>query len=206
MDIRGAGNLLGGEQSGFIAEIGLEMYQKILNEAIRELKHDEFKDLFTEQKDEPVTETQLETDLELLIPDRYVASVNERLVLYTKINDIENEEGLQSFSEELVDRFGPIPRQTKELLDTVRMKWIARHLCIEKLTLKRGRFKAVFSPRAGEKFFQSDVFGRVIAYIQEHPQRSKINQKEEGLEWMVNDMGRINNVLTLFKQIKEGEK
>jgi transcription-repair coupling factor (superfamily II helicase) len=197
MDIRGAGNILGGEQSGFIAEIGLEMYQKILQEAMQELREDEFKDLFT---GEPVfkEETQIETDLELHIPDRYVTSVNERLNMYNKINDLQDEASLRTFEEELEDRFGPVPKPTKELLNIVRLKWILQDLKISKASLKRGRLKCWFSRRADEKFFQGDLFGYIIEYVQKYPRRSTLQQDADGLIFTVNDVLTAKNALELF--------
>jgi len=200
MDIRGAGNILGGEQSGFIAEIGLEMYQKILQEAMQELKDDEFKDLFT---GEPVfkQETQIETDMELHIPDRYVTNMNERLNLYNKINDLTNETMLKVFELELEDRFGPIPPATRELMDIVRLKWVLQDLHIEKASLKRGRLKCYFSRRADEKFFQGDKFGHIIDYVQKYHQRSKLQQEADGLIFTVNDVLSAKSAMAVFTGI-----
>lgn len=198
MDIRGAGNILGGEQSGFIAEIGLEMYQKILQEAMQELKDDEFKDLFS---GEPIfkTETQIETDLEMYIPDRYVTSVNERLNLYNKINDLKNEAGLLAFENELEDRFGPVPKPTKELLNIVRLKWKLQELHIEKASIKRGRMKCYFSRRADEKFFQGDAFGNIVDYVQKFHQRARLQQEIDGLIFTVGDVLSAKAALAVFE-------
>src|SRR5690606_25416934 len=139
LDIRGAGNLLGGEQSGFIAEIGFEMYQKILDEAIRELKSTDFKDVFKEEyerKKDFVSDCTIDTDLEILIPDSYVENITERLSLYTQLDDIDNEEELSQFASDLTDRFGPIPSQVGELFTTIRCRRIAKELGFEKLILK----------------------------------------------------------------------
>jgi transcription-repair coupling factor (superfamily II helicase) len=200
MDIRGAGNILGGEQSGFIAEIGLEMYQKILQEAMQELRDDEFQGLFT---GEPVfkQETLIETDLELHIPDRYVTSVNERLNLYNKINDLKNETALAAFESEMEDRFGPVPQPTKELLNIVRLKWILEDLYIEKASLKRGRLKCYFQKRADEKFYQSDKFGKVIEYVQKHHQRAKLQQDNDGLSLSVGDVNTARSAIQVFLEM-----
>src|SRR5206468_11566149 len=134
LDIRGAGNMLGGEQSGFMAEIGFEMYQKILDEAIRELKRTAFKDLFKEEiskQDDFVSDCTIDTDLEILIPDDYVESITERLSLYTRLDNCENEKELQSFEQELIDRFGPIPIEVKDLITAVRCRWAAVDLGFE---------------------------------------------------------------------------
>lgn len=201
LDIRGAGNLLGAEQSGFIAEIGFEMYQKILDEAIQELKEDEFAEVFKDQPPAAVKETQLDTDLEILIPDKYVTSVNERLNLYNKINDLNTEEQLAAFEQELTDRFGPIPRATKALLNAVRLKWLARTMHIDKLNLKRGRMKAEFAVRGSEAFFQSETFGKVILYLQQHPQRCKLNQKNTTAELLVMDVLSVADGLKVLEGI-----
>jgi transcription-repair coupling factor (superfamily II helicase) len=201
MDIRGAGNILGGEQSGFIAEIGLEMYQKILQEAVQELREDEFKDLFADSPPVFKHELQIETDLELHIPDRYVTSVNERLNLYNKINDLQNEQQLGAFELEMEDRFGPIPRATVELLNIVRLKWLLESLQMEKATLKRGRLKAYFLKRADEKFFQGDEFGKIIDYVQRFHQRAKLVQENEGLIFNVSDINSASQALAVFREI-----
>lgn len=202
LDIRGAGNLLGAEQSGFIAEIGLEMYQKILQEAMMELKEDEFRELFAgeEQPQYFAKETQLDTDLEILIPDLYVSSVNERLNLYSKMNDLDTEEQLLAFRDGLIDRFGTIPRQTRELLNAVRLKWLARDLNIEKLHLKRGRLRAEFSARVSD-FFQSDRFGDIIKYVQIHPTRCKLNQKDSHLELIIHEVKTVREALHLLEEL-----
>src|ERR1044071_6745445 len=147
LDIRGAGNLLGGEQSGFMAEIGFEMYQKILDEAIRELKRTEFKELFKEEiakQDDFVQDCTIDTDLEILIPDDYVESITERLSLYTRLDNCENEEELEQMKEELKDRFGPIPQEVEDLFITVRCRKLAVDLGFEKMSLKDNVLRAFF--------------------------------------------------------------
>ena len=201
LDIRGAGNLLGGEQSGFIAEIGLEMYQKILQEAMHELKHDEFAGLFTEEDRFFKKEIQMETDMEILIPDVYVSSIHERLNLYTRINDFDKEETIPLFEEELEDRFGAIPFEVKELLSSVRLKWKAQEFHIEKLSLKRGRMRAYFSQREDPKFFQSDMFGKIIAYVQQHPSRCKLQQDATGLMLQVGEIRAVKDALKVFEEL-----
>ena len=139
LDIRGAGNLLGGEQSGFIAEIGFEMYQKILGEAMRELKTSDFKDVFKDELDRKkdyVSDCTIDTDLEILIPDTYIENITERLSVYTQLDDIETEEEMNKFSLELQDRFGPIPAQVQDLFTTLRCRQVACELGFEKLILK----------------------------------------------------------------------
>ena len=203
LDIRGAGNLLGAEQSGFIAEIGLEMYQKILQEAMQELKEDEFKDLFGDEDTGLFQrETQIETDLQILIPDHYVTSVHERLNLYNKINDLNSEEGMIAFEAGLEDRFGPVPYEVKELLRSVKLKWQAQQWAIEKLSMKRGRLKAYFSMRADPKFFASEKFGQIIAYVQRWPMRCKLHQSTTELMIQINDTNSAKQALQIFEEIK----
>lgn len=206
LDIRGSGNLLGAEQSGFIAEIGLEMYQKILQEAMQELKEDEFKELFADEMEQQsffIRETQIDTDLEILIPDRYVSSVNERLNLYNRINDLKTDEDIKAFEAGLEDRFGPVPYATKELLRTIKLKWVAQDLGIEKISLKRGKLKAYFSPRVDNKFFQSEVFGNIISYIQKYPIRCKLHQTEKELMLQVAEVKNVKDALQVFESIKD---
>ena len=161
LDIRGAGNLLGGEQSGFIAEIGFEMYQKILGEAMRELKTKDFKDVFAEElerKKDFVSDCTIDTDLEILIPDTYVENITERLSLYTQLDDIEDEPAMQKFATELQDRFGPIPAQVQELFTTVRCRQVACELGFEKLILKNQQMRLYFVSNPDSPYFESETF------------------------------------------------
>lgn len=208
LDIRGAGNLLGAEQSGFIAEVGFDMYQKILNEALQELKHTEFKDLFQDdqRKNEAEVYTssdcQIDTDLEILIPDYYVSNVEERLNLYQSLNNLNNETELQSFKQNLEDRFGPIPSQTGELLDTIRLKWLAMEVGIEKIVLKNGKLKASFmGSEQNNEFFQSDKFGEILAYVQQHPEKCRFDQKKEGLKLTIFKVRNIQDALQTLGSI-----
>jgi transcription-repair coupling factor (superfamily II helicase) len=180
LDIRGAGNILGAEQSGFISEIGIEMYQKILDEAIAELKETEFKDLFTEEqlKKAHASECQLETDLELLIPEHYVVSVQERLNLYKELDNIETEAELEAFEKNLVDRFGPLPEEASELIQTLRLRWAAKALGIEKLVLKFGYMSGTFTGNQDAPYFQSETFGKVLQFIQNHPNDVVLKEKK----------------------------
>ncbi|MDN6310866.1 MAG: transcription-repair coupling factor, partial [Psychroflexus sp.] len=148
LEIRGAGDILGGEQSGFISDIGFDTYQKILNEAIEELKDNEFKEVYKDEKNDEnrvfVKDAQIDTDFEILFPDDYINSVKERLSLYTKLNELTSEEDLASFEDELIDRFGDLPVQTQDLLDSVRLKWIAASMGLEKLVLKKEQMIGYF--------------------------------------------------------------
>ncbi len=168
LDIRGAGNLLGGEQSGFISDIGYETYQKILEEAITELKENEFKELYKEELEKErtyVKDVEVDTDTEFHIPDDYVNNIQERLVLYTRLDKIENEEDLDRFRSELEDRFGKIPIQVKELFDALRVRWICRKLGFEKLSLKNNKMRAFFITNAQSSFYDSALFGRMLTFI-----------------------------------------
>ncbi|HLT53315.1 MAG TPA: TRCF domain-containing protein, partial [Flavobacteriaceae bacterium] len=180
LEIRGAGDLLGGEQSGFINEIGFETYQKILNEAIEELKDNEFKDLYKDEKKPKtyVSDISIDTDFELLFPDHYVNNITERLNLYTKLNELKTEDELLQFETELVDRFGELPSQVKDLLNSVRIKWIATKLGLEKLIMKQGKLIGYFVNDQQSSYYQSEAFTGVLRYIQSHPQVCKMKEKQ----------------------------
>lgn len=182
LEIRGAGDLLGGEQSGFINEIGFDTYQKILSEAIDELKENEFKDLYADQQKEEdkiyVKETQIDTSFEILFPDDYINNISERLNLYTKLNELKTEEELQKFESELEDRFGELPTEAVDLLNSVRVKWIASHIGIEKLILKQGKMIGYFISDQQSAFYQSKIFSKVLQYVQTHPQQCKMKEKQ----------------------------
>jgi len=168
LDIRGSGNLLGAEQSGFIAEIGFEMYHKILDEAIQELKDDEFSTLFTDVKPRDfVTFTQIDTDLEVLIPDEYVTNVAERYNLYTDISKLENEVQLDAFRQSLRDRFGPIPRPVDELLNTLRLQWLGKEIGFEKVSFKKHVLRGYFATNPA--YFESERFGKILQFVQQNP-------------------------------------
>jgi transcription-repair coupling factor (superfamily II helicase) len=169
LDIRGAGNLLGGEQSGFITDIGYETYQKILEEAIQELKETEFKELFKEELEKGdrqyVRDVQVETDREMLIPDRYINVIQERLNLYTELDQIENEEELQKFSDHLQDRFGKIPKQTIELFEGLRVRWVCKQLGFERLILKNRKLRCYFISDPQSSFYETDFFKNMVGYV-----------------------------------------
>ncbi len=182
LDIRGAGNLLGAEQSGFIADLGYEAYQKVLNEAIAELKADEFSELYEEQgKGENsaqtyVTDCQVETDMELTFPSDYIENVSERMSLYRELDNVKDEKELTAFADRLRDRFGTIPSQTESLLQLVRLRWVAVNLGFERLTLKQGRMTGYFIQADDSPYYQTEVFGRILTYLQEHAVRCKIRE------------------------------
>lgn len=172
LDIRGAGNLLGAEQSGFVNDLGFEMYHKVLDEAVQELRENEFKDLFeTKPGDLKVTlpDTVIETDLQVVIPERYVSNISERLALYTRLDSLQNEEELLAFQQEVTDRFGPLPEEVQNLIKMVDVRWKAEQLYLEKLTLKNNILKGYFVSIGNDDFFKSDKFGKVIEYIKRNP-------------------------------------
>ena len=179
LDIRGAGNMLGGEQSGFMAEIGFETYQKILDEAIRELKRTQFKELFREEiskQDDFVQDCTIDTDLEILIPDDYVENITERLSLYSRLDNCETEEELQAMEQELIDRFGPLPAQVQELFITVRCRKLAVELGFERMILKNNSLKCYFINRPDSPYFESDVFNNILQYLQTGTNKARLKQ------------------------------
>ena len=182
LDIRGAGNILGGEQSGFIADLGFETYHRILDEAIYELKHVEFKDVFAEEikKEDKVyaTDCVFESDLELLFPAEYIESVSERMDLYRRLDDIKTEDKLAAFEKELEDRFGPIPDVARELISVVRLRWLCMKCGIEKATLKNERLTLYFISNPDSIYYQSDNFNRVLLYAMNNYQTTQF--KEDG--------------------------
>lgn len=183
LEIRGAGDLLGGEQSGFINEIGFETYQKILAEAIEELKDKEFKNLY-EDTSAPlsdrkfVKEITIDTDFELLFPDDYVNNITERLNLYTKLNELKNEAELEKFQKELLDRFGELPKQAEDLLNSVRIKWLAISMGLERVIMKQKKLVGYFVADQQSAFYQSPSFTKVLQYVQSHPQKVTMKEKQ----------------------------
>jgi transcription-repair coupling factor (superfamily II helicase) len=181
LDIRGAGNLLGGEQSGFISEIGFETYQKILEEAIHELKENEFKDLFADETGPErayVRDVTIDTDVEMLIPDEYVESIPERLNLYTELDAIDSESELAQFSERLQDRFGTIPAQVMELFDGLRLRWISKQLGFERIVLKNGALRCYFVENPQSAYYESATFQSISKWIAEKGARHGLRLKQ----------------------------
>ncbi|CAM4063350.1 transcription-repair coupling factor [Gillisia limnaea] len=182
LEIRGAGDLLGGEQSGFINEIGFDTYQKILNEAIEELKENEFKVLYHKNEDIEsktfVKDTQIDADFELLFPDDYINNISERLNLYTELNGVKTEEELQKFEAKLVDRFGELPTQAADLLNSVRIKWIASHIGLEKIIMKQGKLIGYFIADQQSGFYQTQAFTKVLQYVQTHSHSCTMKEKK----------------------------
>ncbi|MFC7357774.1 transcription-repair coupling factor [Jejudonia soesokkakensis] len=210
LEIRGAGDLLGGEQSGFINEIGFETYQKILAEAIEELKEKEFKDLYTEtdanfKNRTFVKEVVIDTDFELLFPDDYVNNITERLNLYTKLNELQDEAALAVFEKELIDRFGELPAEVTDLLNSVRIKWRAIALGLERVIMKKGKFVGYFISDQQSDFYQSEAFTKVLQFVQSHSHLVTMKEKQtrNGLRLLltiekVPSVERALNVLEKF--------
>ncbi|MDE3143647.1 MAG: transcription-repair coupling factor [Bacteroidota bacterium] len=206
LDIRGAGNMLGGEQSGFMAEIGFEMYQKILEEAIRELKRTEFKELFKEEiskQDDFVSDCTIDTDLEILIPDSYVESITERLSLYTRLDSCEKEEDLQEFYKEMIDRFGPIPSQVEDLFTTVRCRWMAVELGFEKMSLKQDVLRCYFINKPDSPYFESDLFKAVLSFLQTGTNKAKLKQAGKNFLLVVDQISGMEAMHRFIKQMNE---
>ena len=180
LEIRGAGDLLGGEQSGFINEIGFDTYQKILNEAIEELKENEFSELYEDdgKEKEYIKDITIDTDFELLFPDDYVNNITERLNLYTKLNQLKTEDELKAYTSEIIDRFGEMPTQVEDLLDSVRLKWAATKIGLEKIVMKQNRFIGYFINDQNSKFYQSNQFSKVLKYVQSNPTKCKMKEKK----------------------------
>ena len=206
LDIRGAGNLLGGEQSGFISEIGFEMYHKILDEAIQELKDSDYAGLFEEENKTDrkfVSDCQIDTDLEILLPSNYVNSVSERLMLYKELDSLESEEKLLNFESMLRDRFGPLPTQAKELLSTIRLRWIAEKLGFEKIMLKNKRFVGYFVSNQQSPFYQSEIFSIVLKYVQKNQQKVRLKEEKGKLSLTIRDVSGIDSANAAITKILE---
>jgi len=212
LDIRGSGNLLGGEQSGFIADVGFETYQRILNEAIAELRESESIEDSDEQteKDKSINEGkgkdyvsdfQIDTDLEIMFPDEYISSISERMRLYKEINEIDNEESLVAFEKRLVDRFGPVPPPSSALLDIVRTKWIAVKLGIEKIMLKNNLLIANFISDPDSGFYRSSLFISIMNYVNHHQKRMSVRQKESRLSLTIAEIRTVKSAIGVLQNI-----
>ncbi len=209
LEIRGAGDLLGGEQSGFINEIGFDTYQKIMNEAIDELKENEFKDLYESENDietkEYVKDLQMDTDFELLFPDEYINNISERLNLYNELSNIKNEDELVVYEQKLMDRFGALPKEAVSLLNSIRIKWKATQIGIEKLILKQGKMIGYFVGDQQSDFYQSTRFHKVLQFVQQNGNLCKMKEKDtkNGLRLLLTfeNVKSINKALELINQI-----
>lgn len=206
LDIRGAGNLLGAEQSGFISDIGFEMYHKILDEAIQELKETEFRDLFAKEIEQRELKAlspdcTIETDLSIVIPDGYVTNITERLSLYSSIDNLKGQEELEMFRISLIDRFGSLPKEVEDLLQTVQMRWKAEQLGFEKLVLKNGALKGYFVPGENESYYKSEVFGTILQYVQTHSKNCRLKEHQKKLILFVDNINSIEKATELLEGI-----
>jgi transcription-repair coupling factor (superfamily II helicase) len=206
LDIRGAGNMLGGEQSGFMAEIGFEMYQKILDEAIKELKRTQFKELFKEEiskQDDFVQDCTIDTDLEILIPDHYVENITERLSLYSRLDNCETEEELQGMEQELIDRFGALPTEVQELFITVRCRKLAVDLGFERMILKNDSLKCYFINRPDSPYFESDTFNHILSYLQTGTNKARLKQVGKLFMIVAEPTKDMQDVYTFLKRMHD---
>lgn len=206
LDIRGAGNMLGAEQSGFISDIGFDMYQKILNEAITELKENDYKDIFEHQPPSPfVSDCQIDTDFQALIPDYYIRSTSERLTQYMDLDATENEVQLKNWEQKLIDRFGPVPEEALALMDVIRLRWAAKELGMEKVILKNNRMRAYFPPPSQERYYQSETFGKVLQFVQTNSMRAGMVQKGAILSLEVKNIPNSSAAIETLNRILAAE-
>ena len=216
LDIRGAGNLLGAEQSGFIADLGYETYQRILQEAVLELKEEEFQDLFEEEEaDETkqttyVTDSQLDSDLEIGFPPEYIENISERITLYRELDSIQNEQALVAFKARLVDRFGALPEQGEELLQVVRLRWLCMRLGVEKIVLKQGRMVLYFPSNNHSPYYQSEAFGKVLRFVVARPQKCQFRETpvregspDKKRSVVIDQVRTVNGAFNLLSKIEE---
>ena len=204
LDIRGAGDLLGAEQSGFINDLGFDMYQRILAEAVKELKEEQFQGLIAEEQAQSglyVEETVLETDLSLLIPDHYVSDIPERIALYRELDGLANAEGMNAFKARLEDRFGPLPTETEELLGTLKLRWVAQLLGLEKVVLKSNKLIGAFVADEDSAYFQSAMFARVLEYLKHHAKDASMYQRNGGLRLRIDKVESALQALAIFEDI-----
>ncbi len=203
LDIRGAGNILGAEQSGFINDIGFETYHKILDEAILELKETEFQDIFDKEEEKTyVTDCTIETDMEVRFPADYINSTQERVSLYSELDRTKTEEALMKFTDHLIDRFGPIPKQVNDLLNTVRLRWIAKDLGFEKILLRHHNMTAYFVSNQESRYFESATFQKVMQYIMSHPKRTAVKEANDKLQLTVKEVSTVTQALDLLREMQ----
>jgi transcription-repair coupling factor (superfamily II helicase) len=204
LDIRGAGNILGAEQSGFINDIGFETYHKILDEAILELKETEFQDIFDKEEEKTyVADCTIETDMEVRFPADYINSTQERVSLYSELDRTKTEEQLMKFTDHLIDRFGPIPKQVNDLLNTVRLRWIAKDLGFEKILLRHHNMTAYFVSNQESRYFESAVFQHLMQYIMNHPKRTAVKEANDKLQLTVKEVSTVTQALELLREMQK---
>jgi transcription-repair coupling factor (superfamily II helicase) len=219
LDIRGAGNLLGAEQSGFISEIGFEAYQHILNEAMFELKEEEFNDLLTDKKAEDETpgnnklevfnsgdyvmDCQVDTDMELLFPDNYIRNVSERIKLYRELDNIESEDKIHEFEQQLADRFGNLPKPTRELINVVRLRWTAKMLGFEKIILRNQKMLIWFVSNKSSTYYHSPTFEKIIQHVQRNPGVFQMKEVKDKLTMLADNVKSIDEAINLLKNVQQ---
>ena len=206
LDIRGAGNLLGAEQSGFIADLGFETYQRILKESVLELKTEEFGETFADtsagQAEEFVADCTVESDLELRLPPSYVPQESERISLYQQLDNMERTEQIENFRANLRDRFGEIPEPSEELIRIVPLRMAARRLGVERILLKGGKMYVYFVGDDNKAYYQSKAFGRMITYLQLNPKRVNIRQKADKRSFLIDRVPTVKEALSIFNTIE----
>jgi transcription-repair coupling factor (superfamily II helicase) len=215
LDIRGAGNLLGGEQSGFINDLGFETYHQILDEAVQELKETEFRDLFlgdttgrlqdaaavSRQK-----ECNIETDLQILIPEQYVSNVSERLQLYSKLDRVKDPAELRKLVSGIIDRFGPLPHELEQLVDIVKLRWQGCQAGFEKLTLKKNLLKGYIPAENNEAYFQGEQFGHILNYVQTHPNKARMKERKDQLIISIEEVKNVQAAKRILSELGGEEK
>ncbi len=202
LDIRGAGDLLGADQSGFINEVGFETYQKILNEAIEELKNDKFKELFQKEKEQfYVKDCQLETDLEIIIPDTYVSNISERLNLYKELNNFTKEKEINQFSDRLKDRFGTLPSQINNVCDGLRLRWLSKKIGFERIILKNHKMRAYFPEKSESTYYNSDAFKKTLSYLKSNFETCEIIEKKGKLSMIIKNIKSLQAALKVCRNI-----
>ena len=210
LDIRGAGNMLGAEQSGFIADLGYETYQKILSEAVTELKNEEFADLYAEEikageekisGEEFVDECTVESDLELLFPNEYIPSSSERMLLYRELDKLELDRDVEAFKARLVDRFGKIPPEGEELIRIVPLRRLAKRLGIEKVILKAGRMTLYFVSNLESPYYQSMAFGKIIDYMSKYPRNCNLREQNGKRSMVIKEIGDVVSAVRILQEI-----
>ena len=206
LDIRGAGDLLGADQSGFINDIGFEMYKKILDEAIEELKAEQFQDLFKDEKDKfYIKDCALETDLEILIPDEYVSNVEERLNLYKELNTLKTEKEIMAFEMELKDRFGDLPQVVYQLFDALRLRWLGKEIGFSRIILKSGKMRAYFINDKTSNYFESPQFSKVLNHLKNNFETTRMIEKNEKLSLAVKAVSTLEEAIHFCKKISLNE-
>ena len=209
LDIRGAGNLLGSEQSGFMEDLGYETYQKILSQAVTELKNEEFGDLYQQEMaegkqltgDDFVDDCAVESDLEMYFPDTYVPGSSERMLLYRELDHLETDDEVEAFRKRMIDRFGPIPRAGDELIHVVGLRRVGKSLGCEKITLKQGAMQLQFVSNVASPFYRSQMFSRVLTYATTHIQDCMLKERNNKRFLRIKDVKTVEKARQLLNQI-----